>query len=179
MQGSAEGEKGRMTHENHTCTCATDLTGVREVLARHEGDPGALLAVLQQVQKEYGYLPEDAIREIARARGVPLSQVFGVVTFYSQFRLAPRGRTEVRICKGTACYVAGATQISEALEREYGINEGETTADGALSIEAVACLGCCGLAPVMMVEEEAHGQVDGPEAVRVVTSAVRDTEASS
>jgi NADH:ubiquinone oxidoreductase subunit E len=136
-----------------------DLSRLEAILAAHPGD-GALIAILQDTQDEYGYLPKDALREIARARGIPLSHVYGVATFYSQFHLRPRGDKVVRICHGTACHVRGAPEVTKVVTEELGVKVGETTDDLAFTLESVACVGCCGLAPVMLVDEQTHGQLD-------------------
>lgn len=130
-----------------------------EILARHKGERGALIPILQEVQNVYGYLPQDAITEIATVLKMPATDIYGVATFYAQFHLKPRGRHVVRVCQGTACHVRGAAKILAAVEKELGIVPGETTADLRFTLEPVACLGCCGLAPVMMINEDTHGRL--------------------
>jgi len=118
-----------------------------------------LIGTLQDIQKELNYLPEEALRLISQKIGVPLSQVYSIATFYKAFSLEPRGRHLVNVCMGTACHVRGGVQILEKLERETGIHAGETTADRRFSLEAVRCLGCCGLAPVVMIDGNFHGKL--------------------
>lgn len=150
---------------DHVCNCASnaeeiDLSLLAPVLERYGDDPGALIPVLQHAQEIYGYLPRAALREIAEKRSTPFSEVYGVATFYSQFHLEPRGKTIVRICHGTACHVAGAPEVTRAITDELGVEVGETSADMNFTIEAVSCVGCCGLAPVVVTGEQVHGQVD-------------------
>ena len=129
------------------------------LLERYKGQEGALIPVLQGAQKIFGYLPENVLKEIAEVFRMPLSQVYGVTTFYAQFHLKPRGRHVVRVCMGTACHVRGAARILDRVKRELGIEPGETTEDLRYTIEPVACLGACGLAPVMMVNDNTHGRL--------------------
>lgn len=164
----------------HACSCANntddiDLTLLTPVLARHADDPGALIAVLQQAQMVYGYLPEAVLREIARSRAIPLSEVFGVATFYTQFHLQPRGKNIVRICHGTACHVAGAPEVTRAITDELGVGVGETSEDLRFTVEAVACVGCCGLAPVVAIGDDVHGQTDPGAARKLAKKLLRET----
>lgn len=130
-----------------------------QVLNNFKNKKGALIPVLQAAQDIFGYLPKDGLAEISRQLGLPLSKVYGVVTFYSQFHLNPRGRNIVRVCLGTACHVRGGAKISLAVEKAIGIKDGETTADLRYTFESVACLGACGLAPVMMINGETYGRL--------------------
>ena len=152
-----------------------DLAPLAGVLDTYADDPGALIPVLQATQEEYGYLPEAAIREIARVRGVPLSAVYGVATFYTQFHLEPRGENMVRICHGTACHVAGAPEITRVMTDELGIHVGETTDDLKFTLESVACVGCCGLAPVMLVNDKTYGRLDVKETRKIAKSLHKGT----
>jgi NADH:ubiquinone oxidoreductase subunit E len=147
-----------------------DLSGLEDVLDRHASDPGALIPVLQDTQKLYGYLPKAGLRRIAEARELPFSHVYGVATFYSQFHLRPRGDSVVKICHGTACHVRGAPEVTQAVVEELGVKIGETTEDLAFTLESVACVGCCGLAPVMLVDETTYGQLDVIEARRIAAT---------
>ena len=122
-----------------------------EVFSSFAGKEDELIPVLQAVQGELGYLPEDALMAIARFTGVPESRVYGVASFYAQFRFSPIGRQHVMVCRGTACHVRGAPRILEEIERCLGIKEGETSEDLEYSLETVACIGCCGLSPAIMV----------------------------
>ena len=137
---------------------------VRAILDRHADQPGPVIPVLQELQKAFGYLPRPALRMAARRLKRPVSELLGVATFYSQFRFEPVGRHIVRVCHGTACHVAGAERISRAVYEELDVQEGETTADRLFTLEHVACLGCCSLAPVMMVEQTTYGRLT-PQAV--------------
>ena len=136
-----------------------ELARVDEVIRRHRQRPGALIPVLEQVQAITGYLPGAIQRRVAHGLGIPLARVYGVVTFYSFFTMTPRGRHQVRVCLGTACHVRGAQRNLEHLERRLGIAPGECTCDREFSLEVVRCLGACGLAPVMMVDQDTHKQV--------------------
>ncbi len=132
------------------------------------GARGALIPMLQQVQAEIGYLPVAVMERIAERSGVPAARVFGVASFYSQFRLEPVGRHIIKVCRGTACHVQGAVNIAEAVCDELGVAEGGTTEDGQFTVEPVACLGCCSLAPVMMIDEDTFGRLTPDKARDVV-----------
>ena len=132
---------------------------LRKFIKKHKDQPGAMMPVLQEAQGIYGYLPREVQEIIAEEMGVPLSQVFGVATFYSQFTLTPKGEHTVSVCLGTACYVKGADKILAALEERLGIKAGECTEDGFFSIESCRCLGACGLAPVMTINDEVYGRL--------------------
>ena len=136
--------------------CAvSDLSKLEPVFKEFEGDGHALISILQRAQEIYGYLPTDVIYAVAEHVGVSPAKVLGVATFYTQFRLQPVGRNLIMLCKGTACHVNGADSIAKALQEELGIGDGETTPDGLFSLKEVACLGCCSLSPVMMINETA------------------------
>lgn len=124
-----------------------------------KGQPGALMPILQQAQEIYGYLPEEVQKTIADELGMSLSEVYGVVTFYSQFSLNPKGKYKISVCLGTACYVKGAGDIFDKLQEKLEIKGGECTADGKFSLEACRCIGACGLAPVLTVNEEVYGRL--------------------
>ncbi len=146
---------------------------VTTVLKRY---PGAgrdkLIPILQEVQEEEGYLQREAVVMIGRHLGVPTSQIFGVATFYNQFRFEPVGRFHVQICRGTACHVKGSAKLLETLKREVGVEPGRTTRDGLFSIEVVACIGACGLAPVISINGEFHARVT-PEEIPVLLDSCR------
>ena len=148
------------------CQCASDAepktkeaVELDKVLAKYAGKKGALIPVLQAAQDIYGYLPAEVLKEISAQLKIPLSKIYGVVTFYAQFHLNPRGRNIIRVCLGTACHVRGGAKISEAVTKAVGIKDGETTEDLRFTFESVACLGACGLAPVMMVNDDTHGRL--------------------
>ncbi|MBN1690915.1 MAG: NADH-quinone oxidoreductase subunit NuoE [Dehalococcoidia bacterium] len=120
---------------------------------------GNLLSILQDVQKEYGYLPEERLREISAMLGMSFIDVYGVATFYRSFSLIPRGRHHVKVCLGTACHVRGSKRILEETEGRLGIQPGETSKNGEYSLETVMCLGCCAIGPVMVVDQKYHGKM--------------------
>ena len=155
------------TKETQGCCCGGNkdrFAKVDEILAHYNGVKGALIPVLQEAQDAYGFLPKDIISRIADTLKIPVSQVYGVVTFYSQFHLNPRGRNIIRVCQGTACHVRGAKAVLKALEDELRIAPGQTTTDERFTLETVACLGACGLAPVLMINDDTHGRLT-PETV--------------
>ena len=133
---------------------------LRTVLAPYKGKSDMLIPVLQQVQAELGYLPDEAMLEIARTTGLPESRVYAVASFYAQFYFTRRGKHQTKVCAGTACHVKGGARILDAFERELGIANGCTSEDFEHSLETVACVGACALAPVVVVDEEVHGQVN-------------------
>ena len=130
-----------------------------EILKKYEGVRGALIPVLQDTQNAYGYLAKEVLEQIAVRMDVPISQIYGVVTFYAQFHLKPRGKNIIRVCQGTACHVRGAKAILQAIEDKLQIKAGGTTADLMFTLETVACIGACGLAPVMMINDDTHGRL--------------------
>jgi NADH-quinone oxidoreductase subunit E len=132
------------------------------------GEEGQLIPLLQKAQQEDGYLRRERLEEIHRQSGIPLSDIYGVATFYAQFRLKPVGKHLLRVCHGTACHVSGAVELSQAVEKHLGVPNGETTPDGQYSIETVSCLGCCSLAPVMMVDSSTYGNLSPSAAVKVL-----------
>ncbi|MBC7251716.1 MAG: NADH-quinone oxidoreductase subunit NuoE [Anaerolineae bacterium] len=136
-----------------------DLAPLYEILEKYKHEKGAVIPVLQQAQEIYGWLPAEVLQAVAKGMNVPLSQVYGVVTFYSQFYLTRRGRHIIRQCDGTACHVRGAARIIDTMEKELGIKAGETTPDYRVTYEVVYCLGSCGLAPVAMVDNNVVGHL--------------------
>ncbi|MFC2069840.1 NADH-quinone oxidoreductase subunit NuoE [Chloroflexota bacterium] len=132
---------------------------VDEILTSCRGEKAELIPVLQRVQQGLGYLPETALSQIADFINVPESTVFGIATFYSQFKLTPIGRNVIKVCRGTGCYVKGAPRLLDELEKELGIKAGETTQDLEYTLETVACFGACALAPVMVVDEDVYGRM--------------------
>jgi NADH-quinone oxidoreductase subunit E len=145
-----------------------DLAPLDEVLSLYQGEQGAVIPVLQRAQAIYGYLPADVLQHIAKRLGVPLSQVYGVATFYAQFYLAKRGRNSVRCCDGTACHVRGAARILSTLENSVGIKAGETTPDYRVTLEVVYCLGACGLSPVAVINTQVIGRLVPEKLVELV-----------
>ncbi|HSV93338.1 MAG TPA: NADH-quinone oxidoreductase subunit NuoE [Desulfobacterales bacterium] len=146
---------------------APDLGLLEPVLAEYRGRRGAVIPVLQKAQKIYGYLPPEVLRRISAGMRVPLSRIYGVATFYSQFYLTRRGRHIVRQCDGTACHVRGAGKIVERMEQDLGVQAGGTTADYRVTCEVVYCLGSCGLAPVAVVDDQTIGKI-APEKMSAI-----------
>jgi NADH:ubiquinone oxidoreductase subunit E len=140
------------------------------VLAPYKGKGNALIPVLQAVQAELGYLPDEAMLAIAKTTGVPESRVYGVATFYAQFYFSRRGKNQTKVCTGTACHVKGASRVMDAFERELGIACGTTSEDYEHSLETVACVGSCALAPVVVVNEEVHGQFKSSKIGKILES---------
>lgn len=136
-------------------------------------EAGDALPLLQAIQNEYGYLPEKIVRRAARETGIPESRLFGVATFYAQFHIKPHGRHTVRVCRGTACYVRGAGRILDAVKKNLGIEDGETTADMLFSLETVACLGSCAISPVLMVDDTYFSRMN-PQSVALVLDRCRE-----
>jgi NADH:ubiquinone oxidoreductase subunit E len=147
---------------------AVDLAPLQQILARHKGSRGALIPILQQAQDAYGYLPKEVLVAIATGLGAPLSQVYGVVTFYSQFYLHRRGKHVIRTCDGTACHVRGSARIIESVEKEIGIKAGETSPDYQFTYEVVYCLGSCGLSPVAVIDNKVVGRLTPESMVGLV-----------
>jgi len=143
-----------------------DLEQVLELV--EQIDPhGNLIALLQRAQDVFGYLPEPVVDEIARLSGVPASRIYGIVTFYAQFTTVPTGRHKAFVCHGTACHVAGATRITEALEQELEVADGETRADREFTLGSVACMGACSQAPVMRIDDETYGNLSADETRKI------------
>jgi NADH-quinone oxidoreductase subunit E len=139
-----------------------------DVLKDYKGDESQLIPLLQKLQEKYGYLPQDVIKRLSERTGIFVSQIMGVITFYSQFRLKPVGKNVVKACFGTACHVNGAETIADAICMELGIELGGTTDDKQFTVESVACLGCCSLAPVIMINSETHGRLTADSARNVI-----------
>lgn len=156
-----------------------DLAPLYHLIQKYKGKKGNLIPLLQGTQDIFGFIPRKAFNLISEETGLELSELFGVATFYAQFRLHPVGKYIIKVCHGTACHVQNANSISDALEEALKIKDGETTADGMFTLESVACLGCCSLAPVLMVHDEAHGKLTGNEAVRIIKNVrIQDLESS-
>ena len=145
-----------------------DLSLIDPLIMKYKGKKGNMIPLLQGAQDIYGYLPRKAFQKIASETGLNLSDMFGVATFYAQFRLKPVGKHIIKVCHGTACHVQNAKEITEALEEALKVKDGETTEDRFYTLESVACLGCCSLAPVMMIAEQAYGKLTGNEATKIV-----------
>ena len=154
---------------------SVDLSLLEDVLAKYADVKGSLITILQKTQEIYGYIPIDAVYHIAERTGSTPAKVLGVATFYSQFRFQAVGKYLIMLCKGTACYVNGADRIAEAVKEELGIGDNETTADGLFSLSLVSCLGCCSLAPVMMINEYTYGSLT-PDKVKKILRDIREKE---
>ncbi len=149
-------------------TVMSDLTLIDPVLDEYEGVKGSLIAILQKAQEIYGYLPEDVIGYISERTGIAPARIFGVATFYAQFRLKPVGKYLIMLCQGTACHVNGSELISSAITDELGIEDGDTTEDGLFSLKHVACLGCCSLSPVMMINDQTYSTLTPDKTKKVL-----------
>ena len=145
-----------------------DLNPLYDVLDQYATEKGAVIPVLQKAQEIYGWLPSEVLETIAKSMSVPLSQVYGVVTFYSQFYLQRRGRHIIRQCDGTACHVRGAARIVDVVENHLGIKAGETTPDYRYTYEVVYCLGSCGLAPVAMIDDQVVGHLVPEKMIEII-----------
>ena len=152
-----------------------DLTLLEDVLAHYADVKGSLITILQKTQEIYGYIPIEAVYHISGRTGLTPAKIMGVATFYSQFRFQAVGKYLIMICKGTACYVNGAERIIEAVSDELGIGDNQTTEDSLFSLSLVSCLGCCSLAPVMMINEDTYGSLT-PDKVRKILRDIREKE---
>ena len=160
------------------CSCCdnkSDLTLLDGVMSKYASVPGSLITILQHAQEIYGYLPMDVMYYIGEKTGNSPAKVLGVATFYTQFRTTPVGKHMIMLCQGTACHVNGAERVLTALCEELKIEDGGTTADGLFSLKTVACLGCCSLSPVMMIDEDTYGSLTPDKAVAIVRE-IREKE---
>ena len=151
------------------------MEDLRTVLETYGHEEGSLITILQKTQDIYGYLPMEAIRDIAGYTGIKPAKINGVISFYAQFRQSPAGKYEVLLCQGTACHVNGSSAIQGAILDELGIKDGETTPDNLFTVTSVACLGCCSLAPVMMINGEAYGNLT-PDSARKILNDLKEAE---
>jgi len=145
-----------------------EATAVADIVQRYAGDPGMLIPMMQDVQAECGYLPQTELKELAGRLAVPLARIYSVATFYSSFRLMPKGDHTIQLCMGTVCFLKGAGQISEAIQREFELVPGGTSPDGKFTFSPVNCVGACALAPVMVVDGEYHGNLGVDAAVELL-----------
>jgi len=142
---------------------------ILNVIKKYEGLPGSAIPILQEVQEIEGYISKDIIKDITEHTGIPSAELYGIVTFYSMFRLKPQGRHTIRICKGTACHVSGADTLSSALRTLLKLPENEnTTDDGKFTLLEVACLGCCSLAPVIMIDDNTYGKLSSDKLAKIL-----------
>ncbi|MBN2467990.1 MAG: NADH-quinone oxidoreductase subunit NuoE [Deltaproteobacteria bacterium] len=130
---------------------------VEKIIEQHQGKPGTVISVLESVQENYGYLPQQILEQVAQALGVPLAQLFSMATFYSAFSLKPRGKHTIYACLGTACHVRGGARVLKGVSQQIGVKPGDTTDDRQFTLETVRCIGCCSLAPVVKVNEDVYG----------------------
>lgn len=141
-----------------------------KILSLYQGKRQEVIPLLQEVQEKFGYLPKNAIKEISKFLKIPESKIYGVVTFYAQFYLTPRGKNIVRVCRGTACHVKGAKSVKETAEKFLNIKEGETTPDYKFTLETLACFGTCFLAPVMMINQSYYGRLTSKKIENILKS---------
>jgi NADH-quinone oxidoreductase subunit E len=151
-----------------TLTKADVQDKMQEIFSQHHGEAQELIPILQETQAKFRYLPAAAMREIARFLHTPGSTVYGVSTFYAQFKLTPLGKRIIRVCRGTACHVRGAGKVLAELEKQLGIKAGETTADLEYTLETVACIGACALAPTMTIDNETYGKMTAKKVTEVL-----------
>jgi NADH:ubiquinone oxidoreductase subunit E len=152
---------------------------IGEVLTDNQKKRGLLIHAFQQIQKEHNYLPEEKLKELSVKLDIPLSDVYSTASFYKHFYFKPRGRNVVCVCMGTACHVRGASKVLERLKVEFGIEEGETTTDLSMTLETVGCVGCCGLAPVVTVNEEVVGDVGSKKIKEIIKKVKSDINVKS
>ncbi len=152
------------------CDCKTDerLEQVKEVIQSLKNVKGALIPVLHKVQDLYGYLPEEVIEVVSAELSIPMAEIYGVATFYSYFSFAPKGEHVIKVCLGTACYVKGSQALLDKLSNELHVPANETTEDGKFTLEATRCLGACGLAPVLMIDDEVYGELVPSDIPRIL-----------
>lgn len=148
------------------CKCGNDCKDekIEKILSKYEKDKSNLIQILNEVQETYGYIPENIQLEVSKYLGMEMAEIYGVITFYARFTLKPKGKYNIAVCLGTACFVKGSEKILDKVKQKLGIDVGETTPDGKFSIEATRCIGACGLAPVFTVNDEVYGKAT-PELV--------------
>lgn len=144
-----------------------------EVIKNHQDKSGKVFFILEEIQKRHNYIPKDVLKSVSKETAIPLPQLYGVVTFYTGFSLKPKGEHVISICHGTVCHVKGSKMLSETLEQELGIKEGETTPDSKFTLQSVRCLGCCSLAPVISIDNKIYGNLDR-EKLRVLLKQYRN-----
>lgn len=154
------------------------MESMLDILDKYQGDSTALISILNEIQKKYGYLPMSALEEVSKNLRISLAKIYGVVTFYSQFKLNKPGKYNIKSCHGTACYVKNAGMITNTLKFDYEIEPGKTTKDGLFSMEHVSCVGACALAPVVEINGEIHGEMTSKKMRRVVKKLKREAERS-
>jgi NADH-quinone oxidoreductase subunit E len=145
------------------------ITDIQNIVDKWKGKEGNLIMILHELQNHYGYVPRQASLELSRLLDVPLARIYEVLTFYNFFKLEPPGKHRIAVCMGTACYLKGASQILEELKSLLSIEEGQTTKDGLFQLEVVRCIGCCGLAPVIMIDDKVYGKLKKSEIVEILS----------
>lgn len=156
---------------NCSCGCADDkMARLKEIISSHKGKAGALIPIMHEAQELFGYLPYEVEKTIAEELDVPLADVYGITTFYSKFHLTAKGNYQINVCMGTACYVKGSESILEKIADLLQIPVGSTTPDGEFSLEATRCIGACGLAPVMTINESVYGQLTVEKAEKIINN---------
>lgn len=156
-----------------------DISLITPLIEKYKSKKGSLIPILQGTQDIYGYIPEEAFHKISEEAGHSLSTMYGVATFYAQFRLNPVGKHIIKVCHGTACHVQDADKITTAIAEALKVNDGETTEDGLFTLESVACLGCCSLAPVMMIGDETYGKLNVKGASKIIKQIKREEKKKS
>ncbi|MFA6691632.1 MAG: NADH-quinone oxidoreductase subunit NuoE [Saccharofermentanales bacterium] len=154
-----------------------DLSLLDPVLEKNSGLRGSAIAILQEAQEIYGYLPLEVLEKISEVSNEPLAKLYGVATFYTQFRMNPVGKHLIMLCQGTACHVMGADRVQQAIEDELQIENGETTEDGVFTLLTVACLGCCSLAPVMMIDGETYASLTSDSVRKILRKLRKEADA--
>jgi NADH-quinone oxidoreductase subunit E len=151
---------------------ASNVNPFNSRLMQFKGERGSIIPLLQAAQDHYGYIPESAVNQLSAVTGIPVADIYGIITFYAQFRLQPMGRYVIKVCEGTSCHVNGAKMIMQTIQDELGIDTDETDERGYFTLLSVACIGCCSLAPVIMVNDGTHGRLT-PAKVRKVVKRYR------
>jgi len=161
-----------MVNEKSCCCGLVDERDqkLQEIIEKHKDTQGALIPVLHEAQELYGYLPMSVQKAISQGLNIPLTEIYGVVTFYTQFSLVPKGKYKIQVCMGTACYVKGANLILDKMKEKLGIHVGDCTEDGKFSLEACRCIGACGLAPVIMINDDVYGRLTPDEIEGIIDS---------
>lgn len=154
---------------------AIDLSLIENIVNEYKDIPGSLITILQKTQEIYDYIPEDAVKYISEKTSIACSEIMGVATFYTQFRFEPVGKYMIMLCQGTACHVNGSKLIKQTIKEYLGISDGETTEDGLFSLKCVACLGCCSLSPVMMINDKTYGSLT-PDKTRKILQQIMEDE---
>ncbi|RCX20146.1 NAD(P)-dependent iron-only hydrogenase diaphorase component iron-sulfur protein [Anaerobacterium chartisolvens] len=158
-----------MSTNNCCCGCVDEKEQkLQEIITKYKDTRGALIPVLHEAQEVYGYLPVEVQKAISEGLNIPLTEIYGVVTFYTQFSLKPKGRFKINVCMGTACYVKGSGLVLDKLKEKLGIDVGECTDDGKYSLDACRCIGACGLAPVIMVNDDVYGRLEADDIEGVI-----------